>query len=84
MSEEKNTSVEEELIEAENDTASKKSISKAVVDLISIIATSIVAIMVVFTFLFRIVGVSGPSMMDTLRDGDWLIVSAFITEPERG
>lgn len=84
MNEEKDVLVEEEISKTENDTKSQKSISKSIVDLVSIIASSIVAIMVVFTFLFRIVGVSGPSMMNTLMDGDWLIVSAFITEPERG
>lgn len=84
MNEEKDVLVEEEISETENETKSQKSISKSIVDLVSIIASSIVAIMVVFTFLFRIVGVSGPSMMNTLMDGDWLIVSAFITEPERG
>lgn len=84
MNEEKDVLVEEGIPEKENDTKSQKSISKSIVDLVSIIASSIVAIMVVFTFLFRIVGVSGPSMMNTLMDGDWLIVSAFITEPERG
>lgn len=84
MNEEKDVLVGEKISETENDTKSQKSISKSIVDLVSIIASSIVAIMVVFTFLFRIVGVSGPSMMNTLMDGDWLIVSAFITEPERG
>lgn len=84
MSEENKISAEEEVVEAVSASESKSSVSKTVVDLISIIATSIVAIMVVFTFLFRIVGVSGPSMMNTLMDGDWLIVSAFVTEPERG
>ncbi len=64
--------------------AEKKSITKLLVEFVSIIASSIVAIMLIFTFAFRIVGVSGPSMMNTLIDGDWLLVSAFITEPERG
>ncbi len=64
--------------------ADKKSLTKLLVEFVSIIASSIVAIMLIFTFAFRIVGVSGPSMMNTLIDGDWLLVSAFITEPERG
>ncbi len=84
MSEENKISAEEEVTEAVAASEPKNSLSKTMVDLISIIATSIVAIMFVFTFVFRIVGVSGPSMMNTLKDGDWLVVSAFITEPERG
>ena len=62
----------------------KRSFSRLAVELVSIIASAIVAIMIIFTFVFRIVGVSGPSMMNTLIDGDWLMVSAFISEPERG
>lgn len=70
--------------ENENKEKPKKSLEHTVVELVSIISSSIVAIMVIFTFMFRIVGVSGPSMEETLQDGDWLIVSAFINEPERG
>ncbi len=68
----------------DNKQKPKKSIERTAVELVSIVASSIVAIMVIFTFVFRIVGVSGPSMEETLQDGDWLIVSAFVTEPERG
>lgn len=65
-------------------TEEKGTLAQKLVDIVSIIASSIIAIMVIFTFVFRIVGVSGPSMMDTLNNDDWLMVSAFITEPERG
>lgn len=67
---------------AEKET--KLTLAQRLVELASIIASSIIAIMLIFTFVFRVVGVSGPSMMNTLRNGDWLLVSAFITEPERG
>ncbi|MBQ2811694.1 MAG: signal peptidase I [Clostridia bacterium] len=62
----------------------KHTVAQAVVEFVSILASAIVVIMLLFTFVCRIVGVSGPSMMNTLHNGDWLLVSAFITEPERG
>ena len=73
----------EQLNEADTQQT-KLSFSQRLVELASIIASSIIAIMLIFTFVFRVVGVSGPSMMNTLHNGDWLLVSAFITEPERG
>ena len=43
-----------------------------------------VIIILLFTFVFRQVGVDGPSMMDTLQDGDRLIISDFLYTPGRG
>lgn len=87
MNEKENNEILQEDIEnVEQDAKqkTKKSFEHTAVELVSIVSTSIVAIMVIFTFAFRIVGVNGPSMEETLQNGDWLVVSAFITEPERG
>ncbi len=45
---------------------------------------SIILILLVFVFCFRVVGVDGESMMPTLNDGDWLTVRAINTEINRG
>lgn len=45
---------------------------------------SIILILVVFVFGFRVVGVDGESMMPTLNNMDWLAVQAINSTIERG
>ncbi len=45
---------------------------------------SIILILFVFVFCFRVVGVDGESMTPTLNHGDWLTVKAINTEIKRG
>ena len=45
---------------------------------------SLVVIVLLFTFVFRIVGVKGDSMMDTLYNGDRLLMSDILYQPKRG
>ena len=59
-------------------------ISGVIYDAVSIIVTAITLLAIVFTFCFRMVGVSGHSMDNTLSDGDWLLVTPYYTEPEYG
>lgn len=51
-------------------------------DLVCLLA----GIVLVFSLLFRVVVVSGPSMNDTLVDGDWILLlgRVFYGEPEQG
>ena len=46
----------------------------------------ITIVLLVFSFLFRFVIVSGPSMKNTLIDGDWLILlsNVFYKDPKHG
>lgn len=69
----------------ENKTVkAKKEKSNGIYDFVSIIATSVIAVAVSFIFVFRTVGVVGSSMYPTLHNGDRIILSAFIDEPENG
>ena len=65
-----------------NKNSWQKDILLYIHDLTGILAV----IMLVFLLLFRIVIVSGSSMCQTLRDGDWLLLisGTFYREPEYG
>lgn len=62
----------------------KKESGNAVYDFVSIVATAVIAVAISFIFIFRTIGIVGGSMKPTLQDGDRIILSAFINEPEYG
>jgi len=45
--------------------------------------TSLIAVVILFTFLFRIVNVSGPSMLPNLESGDRVVLSSYLYHPQR-
>ena len=51
----------------------KNSFHLSVYDMVSIVMSSFIIIAIVFTFVFRLVGVEGYSMTNTLQDNDWLL-----------
>ncbi len=53
-------------------------------DIVSILLTALVVIMIIFTFVFRFVGVVGDSMYPTLKNNDWLFVRAINTHYQQG
>ncbi len=65
--------VSEVEIETKNTGKKKNNFHLSVYDLVSIIMSSFIIIAVVFTFMFRLVGVEGSSMTNTLQDSDWLL-----------
>lgn len=78
----------EETIETVNkdtkkDKKAKNSFHLSLYDLVSIVMSAFIIIAVVFAFVFRLVGVSGFSMTNTLQDNDWLLTVSKQTY-ERG
>ena len=51
----------------------KKKFNLMVYDMVSIVMSSFIIIALVFVFAFRLVGVVGSSMTNTLQENDWLI-----------
>lgn len=53
-------------------------------EIVATFVTAIIMLLVIFAFIVRPVSVSGRSMVPTLSDGDWLLISQSSGEPERG
>lgn len=70
--------------EKQKPKTAKERIAFPLYDFASVVGTAVIAIMVVFTFFWRFVGVVGPSMQPTLFAGDWLAVAAVPKTPEAG
>ena len=63
---------------------SKKPWLHEVFEWLDVVVASIIAVVIIFTFVFRIVAIDGPSMMNTLLDGERVIISNLFYEPKRG
>lgn len=48
------------------------------------IAVILSVVILLFTFVFRIIGVEGDSMNPTLQNHDWMVISNLFYEPEYG
>ncbi len=53
-------------------------------DAIESVKGAVIVVFLIFSFVFRAVGVDGDSMYPTLKDGDWVAVSGVTTEIDRG
>ena len=74
--------------ETEEDAATEEkesfSVASLLFDAVSVVVNSIMIITVIFTFFFRLVGVNGTSMLNTLQTDDWLLVTPYYSEPKYG
>lgn len=63
-----------EIFNSETEATQKQ---KSVFDWCSSVMASFVIIFIIFCFFFRVVQVSGESMLQTLQHKDWLVISSF-------
>lgn len=63
---------------------SAKKMSDTLLDVLEAFVLSAMSVILIFTFFLRITIVDGPSMEDTLHDGEALLVSDFLYTPNAG
>ena len=80
-----NNNPDTEIVESSEavETDSKKLIT-TVYDWIDSVLTSIIIVVLLFTFVFRVVGIVGDSMNDTLINNDRVVIYNLFYEPQKG
>jgi len=53
-------------------------------EMAEVLSSAVLCIAVLFTFFLRFAGVIGSSMVPTLKNGQWLAVTAILPQPARG
>lgn len=62
----------------------EKSLIKNVFEWLDVVVASVIVVVVLFTFVFRMVAIDGDSMNNTLFNGERVIISNMFYEPKRG
>lgn len=72
------------ILTADEQSDDKPAKLQGIYDWIDSIAVALVVVALVFAFVFRMVGIEGPSMMNTLHNGDRVIISNLMYQPQQG
>ncbi|MEG1631760.1 MAG: signal peptidase I [Hydrogenoanaerobacterium sp.] len=67
-----------------NGAADDRSFVKNVYDWVDSIAFAVIAVVLIFTFAVRVVGVNGESMLPTLEDKNFVLISDLFYTPKKG
>ncbi len=72
--------------EQENDGAFVKNakVSKDLFDWVDTVVIALISVVIIFTFFFRIATIVGPSMQNTLYNGERVIISDLFYKPKYG
>ncbi len=62
----------------------KRSFNKDVIEWLEVIATAVIAVVVIFCFLFRVATIDGDSMLDTLHSEEKVIITNLAYTPKNG
>lgn len=78
------TSVQDVVTEESLPKREKSSLLETAYDLMDNLIAALLVVTIIFCFFFRLVGVDGQSMLDTLQDEDRLILQTAFYTPARG
>lgn len=67
-----------------NSTSKSQGFTQTVFDWLDVAVASIVFVVIVLTFIIRVVNITGQSMENTLHDGQKVIISHALYTPQRG
>ena len=70
--------------EAPEEPKEKKSISAEIIEWLEVISTAVIAVVIIFCFIFRIATISGDSMKNTLYSGEKVVISNLAYTPKNG
>ena len=73
----------EYVVEKQN-TDNENSVTSSIYDWIGAAVIALAVVSIIFTLFFRVVNVSGDSMTNTLQNGEKLLLSGAITNPDYG
>ena len=65
-------------------TRKKKSAMESAYEWVGTFVSALVCVALIFALAFRVAGVDGESMQDTLQNNDYLLLNNFMYTPERG
>lgn len=77
----------DEAVEVSNEEQEKidsEAVKTFVFDWLEVLVHAIIVVVICFTFIFRIATIDGPSMENTLHNGEKVIISNFLYEPKAG
>lgn len=73
-----------EIEEAQTQDTVVSAAKKEVFEWLEVVITAVISVVVIFSAFFRVATIDGPSMKETLHNGDKVIISNFLYTPKYG
>lgn len=78
------TSAADTDLQAEAESLPKHTVAQEILEWLDVLVTAIIAVVIIFSLIFRVATIDGSSMFDTLHDSDKVIITDLAYEPKQG